>query len=1046
MPAPLLNEYKATFAARRYVATLSGGPALPPPDSPLSNAALAVVFGIITLAFPAIAAAVVLVTVGDAPLGSAANTAYGATVVAVDWILHTLILFYNESDSLAELRDVEHDGLQALGSDEDPPLAGPPISSAFDFVFNQTRPPPLDSIKPLRIVKGVVAGIMSSAVLAYLAPSQVKARYHTEDRFRIDDFSRPAHVAILLILWGLESSVSSLANLSPVIGVVFAALPALWAIGFLPALRIMAEKMLELVHRLSVGPEKLYPVEAIIEGAHALCRLCIAVALALAVIFTAPSAPQQTHKLNAPFATAVVAVAITLKASREIQQVYIPSPLPILMNPLRVFDGCRRVLVLLGWIHRTAYHLAPLACVGWVAASLVGVPDVANGSVQNLADSAGNLNWIWAALMLLRSLTLAWHKPEETLTDICILLVTNVVVASGVPGQDANRVCSAAGIGAFPTWWCSLDPGTRLFFVTMIKDAAVRLRYKATFWLLGVKHFLFNAKQRHPQWYLWMLPILIISPVSIVIAAALDAPTLSFLGLPLLVIGFPRPTRMWASINREYTSGQDAKVYSSMAPSLMRSLSENIASGRVPPLRPGDVLLARLESRLLLLRGVETWFEGASVVVTGAELEPTSCHALEGAEVDGILDYALIDDNLRRRSWINDALFHTLLPVGTAAASSYVESKAITTGILDNPGVLRVFPSALLKVLVFCLLRTMDLHDLPTYRDVPVQRQLLQTAWKRFPLKWFEHLKSGGNAAAYHDMFASGSLSGGRFDQQTFDQVFMMLCISCHIILLGQTATNIESYETSASALFDMYRGNLPYSVNSECRTWWSHTIRAPLRRTCIQALRYAVKLVYEEAVEGEVADFAELESKLDEFVSDWVVTMDPAQALPSDPTAPAQAWRDGMNLGKPHFFALFKQAPASGASAGAAARIGGGPAATRESSPISVRILNKQDGCVVRLGIVNGEAVRGIWANLVFELLYLTNDDDERYSIQAHEILLRNLTVQTAPPPFGYPIWVSASRLGRAGLDGIATRGAQTPSPRAAAGRVHPADRDSSV
>nr|KAJ3422945.1 Pecanex-like protein 4 [Polyrhizophydium stewartii] len=857
---------------------------------------------------------------------------------------------------------------------------------------------------------------------------------------------------VMLLAASLPVAIATAAGTG--IGAYYAALIVAAAGGCLCASRIVVDSILDRLsenlpllapQRLSVGPEKLYPVEAIIEGAHALCRLCIAVALALAVIFTAPSAPQQTHKLNAPFATAVVAVAITLKASREIQQVYIPSPLPILMNPLRVFDGCRRVLVLLGWIHRTAYHLAPLACVGWVAASLVGVPDVANGSVQNLADSAGNLNWIWAALMLLRSLTLAWHKPEETLTDICILLVTNVVVASGVPGQDANRVCSAAGIGAFPTWWCSLDPGTRLFFVTMIKDAAVRLRYKATFWLLGVKHFLvcrtlgcinesqkaqadgallqFNAKQRHPQWYLWMLPILIISPVSIVIAAALDAPTLSFLGLPLLVIGFPRPTRMWASINREYTSGQDAKVYSSMAPSLMRSLSENIASGRVPPLRPGDVLLARLESRLLLLRGVETWFEGASVVVTGAELEPTSCHALEGAEVDGILDYALIDDNLRRRSWINDALFHTLLPVGTAAASSYVESKAITTGILDNPGVLRVFPSALLKVLVFCLLRTMDLHDLPTYRDVPVQRQLLQTAWKRFPLKWFEHLKSGGNAAAYHDMFASGSLSGGRFDQQTFDQVFMMLCISCHIILLGQTATNIESYETSASALFDMYRGNLPYSVNSECRTWWSHTIRAPLRRTCIQALRYAVKLVYEEAVEGEVADFAELESKLDEFVSDWVVTMDPAQALPSDPTAPAQAWRDGMNLGKPHFFALFKQAPASGASAGAAARIGGGPAATRESSPISVRILNKQDGCVVRLGIVNGEAVRGIWANLVFELLYLTNDDDERYSIQAHEILLRNLTVQTAPPPFGYPIWVSASRLGRAGLDGIATR-----------------------
>ena len=37
---------------------------------------------------------------------------------------------------------------------------------------------------------------------------------------------------------------------------------------------------------------------------------------------------------------------------------------------------------------------------------------------------------------------------------------------------------------------------------------------------------------------------------------------------------------------------------------------------------------------------------------------------------------------------------------------------------------------------------------------------------------------------------------------------------------------------------------------------------------------------------------------------------------------------------------------------------------------------------------------VRSVWANLRFELLYATNDDDERYSIQTHPTLLRNLWV----------------------------------------------------
>lgn len=62
----------------------------------------------------------------------------------------------------------------------------------------------------------------------------------------------------------------------------------------------------------------------------------------------------------------------------------------------------------------------------------------------------------------------------------------------------------------------------------------------------------------------------------------------------------------------------------------------------------------------------------------------------------------------------------------------------------------------------------------------------------------------------------------------------------------------------------------------------------------------------------------------------------------------------------------------------------------------------------LVQVGKLNAEAVRGQWANLSWELLYATNDDEERYSIQAHLALLRNLTVQAADPPLGYPVYSS--------------------------------------
>eukprot|EP01047_Picozoa_sp_COSAG01_P061130 COSAG01_NODE_7590_length_3134_cov_3.172266_2_plen_156_part_00 len=40
----------------------------------------------------------------------------------------------------------------------------------------------------------------------------------------------------------------------------------------------------------------------------------------------------------------------------------------------------------------------------------------------------------------------------------------------------------------------------------------------------------------------------------------------------------------------------------------------------------------------------------------------------------------------------------------------------------------------------------------------------------------------------------------------------------------------------------------------------------------------------------------------------------------------------------------------------------------------------------------------------------YLTNDDDERYSIQANPQLLRNMTLQAAAPPLGYAAFTSCN------------------------------------
>lgn len=55
-------------------------------------------------------------------------------------------------------------------------------------------------------------------------------------------------------------------------------------------------------------------------------------------------------------------------------------------------------------------------------------------------------------------------------------------------------------------------------------------------------------------------------------------------------------------------------------------------------------------------------------------------------------------------------------------------------------------------------------------------------------------------------------------------------------------------------------------------------------------------------------------------------------------------------------------------------------------------------------------EVIRGIWANQSMELLFYTNANDERYSIQAEKDILRNLLIQLAEVPFGYPVYSSGA------------------------------------
>ncbi|XP_029454042.1 pecanex-like protein 4 [Rhinatrema bivittatum] len=172
------------------------------------------------------------------------------------------------------------------------------------------------------------------------------------------------------------------------------------------------------------------------------------------------------------------------------------------------------------------------------------------------------------------------------------------------------------------------------------------------------------------------------------------------------------------------------------------------------------------------------------------------------------------------------------------------------------------------------------------------------------------------------------------------------------------------------SYIYRAYSGGIPWSVGLD---WLKG--KPELYQLALKAFRYSFKLMVDKASLGPLEDFKELLNYLEEYENDWYI------GLVSD-----AEWQQAVLQEKPYLFSLGHN---------------------RKMGVYTGRVLTLQE-LLVQVGKLNAEAVRGQWANLSWELLYATNDDEERYSIQAHPVLLRNLTVQAANPPLGYPIYSS--------------------------------------
>ncbi|KAI3367719.1 hypothetical protein L3Q82_026557 [Scortum barcoo] len=338
-----------------------------------------------------------------------------------------------------------------------------------------------------------------------------------------------------------------------------------------------------------------------------------------------------------------------------------------------------------------------------------------------------------------------------------------------------------------------------------------------------------------------------------------------------------------------------------------------------------------------------------TVALVTAEVQPGHTALQTGTSLPGSVEMDSLFENMALSA------LQPLQPLGLGIGMPAVDKGC-------NPEVFRESPGSLPQLNFSC--PQSEVFNLPTgWRTAPLLPSRLLQLRPLFPEDWFRFTLGRFGPAVQGE--TSEDMTKALKEDEALKELHTQVALSC-LISLGA-----ESAFTSPSYVYRLYCGDIPWTEGLD---WLSSS--KELYQLALRAFRFSVKLLFDQASLGPMESSEELFSTLEEYERDWYIGL-----------VTEKGWHDSVLQEKPFLFSLGHDL-AMGTYTG--------------------RVLSLQEQ-LVHVGRLNGEGVRGQWANLSWELLYATNDDEERYSIQAHPFMLRNLTVQAADPPLGYPIYSSA-------------------------------------
>ena len=283
------------------------------------------------------------------------------------------------------------------------------------------------------------------------------------------------------------------------------------------------------------------------------------------------------------------------------------------------------------------------------------------------------------------------------------------------------------------------------------------------------------------------------------------------------------------------------------------------------------------------------------------------------------------------------------------------------TGIIDHPDNLQLMSKMFFKTLLW-VLKISAPNPIPEHWSDIAVNYLDSEIMKKFPMEWYKHLCMGNITHPINK------------------DPIIALAVACYALVEVLGLGGYDVIMAGPKHIYDTFQGIIPKSLES---SWLENDEN--LKKLIIKAYRYAFKTVFDQVSLGDYETHEELKVIL--LVLKFQLTFVKKKALQEFDTQwhignEDEEWQSQMVNHKENLFSLsFNEGVYNG------------------------HIL-RLDTNNVMVGKLSSEVVKGIWASLNLELLYITNDDDERYSIQAHPTLLRNITIQSSEPPLGYPTY----------------------------------------